>query len=373
MKFSVSSKALAAKLSAIARVINSKNALPILSDIVFSVQGEELELMGSDSENWLQAKLPINETDGQGRFCVGAHSMMEAIKSISDQPITIDVRDGRLTVTHSSGRFSLPTEEAAEFPVATSTSGANVAEASLSPEVMLVNICRSLFATASDELRPVMNGICFDFQADYLAIVASDGHKLVRSKMLSVTTEKPASFILAKKPAGILKGILKGVEGMLSIRFDEKVAVISSQEFTLTCRLIDGRYPNYNSVIPQFCPNVATVERQALAGALRRIVPFANDSSCLVRFEVKEDMMKLDAEDYDFSKTATEKVHCEYSGKSMAIGFKGSTFEELLGNLTCSQVRIELSDPSRAGLIVPVEQKEDEDVLMLIMPMLIND
>lgn len=372
MKFIVSSKALAAKLSAIARVINSKNALPILSDIVFAVNGEELELTGSDQENWLQTKLPISDVDGNGRFCVGAHGILEAIKSISDQPITIEANIGVLKVTHASGHFSLPTEEADQFPVATPPSGADVAEAALSSEVMLANISRTLFATASEELRPVMNGIYFDFLSDHLAIVASDGHKLVRNKVLSVKTEKPASFILAKKPAAILKNILKGVEGVMDIRFDSKVAVISSEDFTLTCRLIEGRYPNYNSVIPTTCPNVAVVDRQALNSALRRIIPFANDSSCMVRFEVAEDTLKLDAEDYDFSKTATEKVHCDYGGMSMAIGFKGSTFSELLDNLVSTQVRIELSDPSRAGLIVPVEQREDEDILMLVMPMLIN-
>jgi DNA polymerase-3 subunit beta len=268
--------------------------------------------------------------------------------------------------------FSLPVESADEFPQPQQIGeGANVIN--IATATLAENINRSIFATAQDELRPVMNGIYFDLTPDYLAIVASDGHKLVRNKVLNVKSEQPAAFILPKKPAALLKGVLGKQGGDVVIRFDERNAEINFEEGTIICRLIEGRYPNYNSVIPQSNPNTLTVDRLGLLAALRRVQPFSNDSSNLIRFHVENGTLQLDAEDYDFSKTATEKMSCDYNGMPMSIGFKGSSFIEILGNFDCEQVVIQLADPSRAGLVLPLEQPENQDVLMLMMPMLIND
>ena len=218
-----------------------------------------------------------------------------------------------------------------------------------------------------------MNGIYFDLTPECLAIVATDGHKLVRNKIFNISSETPASFILPKKPATLLKNLLSKDGGDVTIKFDERNAEINYGDGTITCRLIEGRYPNYNSVIPQNNPNQICIDRVALLSALRRVQPFANDSSNLIRFHIENGVLQLDAEDYDFSKTATEKMSCEYTGQPMSIGFKGSSFIEILSNFDSQEIMIHLADPSRAGLVLPSEQPENQDVLMLMMPMLIND
>ena len=239
--------------------------------------------------------------------------------------------------------------------------------------ILAENIVRSIFATAQDELRPVMNGIYFDLTTEYLAVVASDGHKLVRNKVFTIKSEQPAAFILPKKPANLLKSLLGKDGGDVTIRFDERNAEVNYGDGTIQCRLIEGRYPNYNSVIPQSNPNELHVDRLGLLAALRRVQPFANNSSNLIRFHVEGSTLQLDAEDYDFSRTATERMTCEYNGTPITIGFKGSSFIDILSNFDCPEVIIQLSDSNRAGLVIPSEQPANQDVLMLMMPMLIND
>ena len=374
MRFTVSSTALSSRLAALSRVINSKNSLPILGDFLFEVVEGRLNLTASDSEVMMKTSLELNETDGDGRFCVGNHDLLEAVKGISEQPITFDIDQNAniAKIGYQNGMFSLPVENADEYPVPQQVSD-SATTISIATSVLADNINRSLFATAQDELRPVMNGIYFDLTPDYLAVVASDGHKLVRNKVLSIRSEQPAAFILPKKPATLLKGVLGKQGGDVVIRFDDRNAEINFEEGVIICRLIEGRYPNYNSVIPQSNPNTLTVDRIGLLAALRRVQPFSNDSSNLIRFHVENGTLQLDAEDYDFSKTATEKMSCEYNGMPMSIGFKGSSFIDILSNFDCEQVVIQLADPSRAGLVVPAEQPENQEVLMLMMPMLLND
>ncbi len=374
MRFIVSSTALATRLSALARVINSKNSLPILGDFLFEIIDGRLHLTASDSEVMMKTTLELAETDCDGRFCVGNHDLLEAVKGISEQPITFEVDQtaNLAKINYQNGYFSLPVENADEFPQPQQI-GDEATVISIATPLLAENVNRSLFATAQDELRPVMNGIYFDLTPDHLAVVASDGHKLVRNKILTIHSEQPAAFILPKKPATLLKGVLGKQGGDTVIRFDERNAEINFEEGVIICRLIEGRYPNYNSVIPQGNPNHLTVDRMGLLSALRRVQPFSNDSSNLIRFHVENGTLQLDAEDYDFSKTATERMSCDYNGMPMSIGFKGSSFIEILSNFECEQVQIQLADPSRAGLVLPSEQSEGQDVLMLMMPMLLND
>ncbi len=374
MRFTVSSTALSSKLNALSRVINSKNSLPILADFVFDIQSGVLHLTASDSENVMQTYIELTESDSDGRFAIGNHDLLEAVKGFSEQPITFDVdqTSNLAKISYQNGLFSLPIENADEFPTTQSISE-GATEIVISNTLLGENINRSIFATAQDELRPVMNGIYFDLTPEYLAIVASDGHKLVRNKLLSIHSDVPAAFILPKKPASLLKNLLGRDGGDVTIRFDERNAQINYGDGIITCRLIEGRYPNYNSVIPQNNPNQLTVDRQGLLAALRRVQPFSSDSSNLIRFHVENGTLRLDAEDYDFSKTATERISCEYNGQTMSIGFKGSSFIEILSNFDCAEVNVQLADPSRAGLVLPSEQPENQDVLMLMMPMLIND
>ena len=374
MRFTVSSTALSSKLNTLSRVINSKNALPILGDFVFDINGQTLNLTASDSENTMKTSVELNENDGEGRFAIDSHSLLEAVKGFSEQPITFDAdqQSNLVKITYQNGLFSLPIENADEYP-ATPSLGDAASTIVISNQLLAENINRSIFATAQDELRPVMNGIFFDLTADCLAVVASDGHKLVRNKIFTIKSDVPASFILPKKPAALLKNILGKDGGDIIVRFDDRNAEINYGDGTLQCRLIEGRYPNYNSVIPQNNTNELRIDRGSLLSALRRVQPFANDSSNLIRFHVEGSTLQLDAEDYDFSKTATERMTCEYNGKAMSIGFKGSSFIEVLSNFDTPEVIIQLSDPSRAGLVLPSEQPENQDVLMLMMPMLIND
>ena len=374
MRFTVSSTALSSKLNALAKVINSKNSLPILADFLFDIQDNVLYLTASDSENVINTQMELTESDANGRFAINNHDLLEAIKGFSEQPITFDVnlQDNIAKISYQNGLFSLPVENADEYPQSQPiTEGINTIV--MPSNVLADNINRSLFATAQDELRPVMNGIYFDLTPEHLAVVASDGHKLVRNKVFTVQSEQPASFILPKKPAGLLKNLLQKDGGDVEIKFNERNAEINYGDGRLSCRLIEGRYPNYHSVIPQNNTNTLTVDRLALLAALRRVQPFANDSSNLIRFHVEGSTLQLDAEDFDFSKTATERMICDYNGQPMSIGFKGSAFIEILTNFDCEEVIIQLADPSRAGLVIPSEQPEGQDVLMLMMPMLLND
>ncbi len=374
MRFTVSSTTLSSKLTALSRVINAKNSLPILADFIFDIQDGILRLTASDSENVMTTELTLAENDGNGRFAIGNKDLLEAVKGFSEQPITFDVNQETniAKISYQNGMFSMPIESADEFPQVQTVSE-NAATIIMPSNLLADNLGRTLFATAQDELRPVMNGIYFDLTPECLAIVATDGHKLVRNKLLTIHSEQPAAFILPKKPATLLRNMLQKEGGDVTIRFDERNAEITYDEGNIICRLIEGRYPNYNSVIPQGNPNVLTVDRLTLLSALRRVQPFANDSSNLIRFHVEESTLQLNAEDFDFSKTATEQMTCEYNGQPMSIGFKGSSFIEILNNFECQDVTIQLADPSRAGLVLPSEQPEGQDVLMLMMPMLIND
>ncbi len=374
MRFTLSSTALSSKLGALSRVINSKNSLPILSDFVFEIENNILHLTASDSENMMKTTMELIDSDGNGTFAVGNHDLLEAVKGFSEQPITFDVnlQENIAKISYQNGMFSLPVESADEFPKAQEI-GHGAHTITISNGLLADNINRSLFATAQDELRPVMNGIYFDLKSDCLSIVASDGHRLVRNNVLTIKSDTPASFILPKKPATLLKNLLGKDGGDVTIRFDERNAEINYGDGIITCRLIEGRYPNYNSVIPQSNPNQITVDRASLLSALRRVQPFANGSSNLIRFHIENGMLQLDAEDFDFSKTATEKMSCEYNGQPMSIGFKGASFIEILNNFDCPEIIIQLADPSRAGLVLPSEQPENQDVLMLMMPMLINE
>ena len=374
MRFTLSSTALSNKLSALSKVINSKNALPILGDFVFDIQGQTLTLTASDSENTMRTTIELAESDGDGRFAIGNHDVLEAVKGFSEQPITFDVNQEQnlAKISYQNGLFSLPIENADEFPIPAPVSE-TANSITISNALLAENISRTIFATAQDELRPVMNGIYFDLTPDCLAVVASDGHKLVRNKVLTIKSDEPAAFILPKKPANLLRNLLGKDGGDVTIRFDERNAEVNYGDGILQCRLIEGRYPNYNSVIPQGNPNEIRADRLGLLAALRRVQPFANGASNLIRFHAEGTTLQLDAEDYDFSKTATERVACEYNGMPMSIGFKGSAFIEILSNFESPEVIIQLADPSRAGLVLPSEQPDNQDVLMLMMPMLIND
>lgn len=375
MRFTVSSSALSSKLNMLAKVIGSKNSLPILDCFLFQVANGEMSITASDSDNVIKSTLALTDHDGEGEFCVPNRVILDALKELPEQPLHFDVDAAgeavAIKIVYQNGLYNFTGQNAEEYPRTQSMNDA-CTTVSLPTEMLINNISRSLFATANDELRPVMNGIYFDLTADALAIVASDGHKLVRSKNFTIKSESPSAFNLPKKPASLLKNILSKDGDDAIIKFDDRSAEIQFTDGVMRCRLIDGRYPNYNSVIPNN-PNEVTVDRRSLQSALRRVLPFASESSQLIRFHIESGRFEVSSEDIDFSTSAKEQLSCEYNGSPISIGFKGSSLMEILSNLTSDNIIIQLADPSRAGIIVPAEQPENEDILMLIMPMLLND
>lgn len=374
MRFTISSTALNSRLLSLSRVINSKNTLPILDCFLFEVRGGQLIVTASDSENVMQSTMPLESFEGEGMFAVNSQTIIDAVKELPEQPLNIDINLGELKiyVTYQNGYYDFPIQNAEEYPQVQAVDEGAISM-TIDSGMLADNISRSLFATAQDELRPVMNGIYFDLTADYLAIVASDGHKLVRNKNLNIKSDAPSAFILPKKPATLLKNVLVKDGSNVMIRFDQHSAEITFTDGKLNCRLIEGRYPNYDSVIPKDNPNHIVIDRKSFIGALRRVLPFSSDSSQLIRYKVGNGQLELSAEDVDFSTRAKESITCEYEGTPMQIGFKGSSMLEILNNLQSENVAVRLADPSRAGVIEPDGQEENQEILMLIMPMLLND
>ena len=374
MKFTVSSTALFSRLQAISRVINSKNSLPILDCFLLELRDGTLFMTASDNETTLSTSIEVNQADGDGRFAVNSKTLLEALKEISEQPLHFAINPNNLeiTVQYMNGKYSLMGQNADDYPEAPSL-GENTVDLSVGTDLLLGNINRCLFATADDELRPVMNGIYFDISADDITLVASDGHKLVRCKNFQAHGEGKSAFILPKKPANMLKNLLPKEEGDVRICFDDRNATFTTDNYYLICRLIEGRYPNYNSVIPQNNPHRATIDRTGFISALRRVSVFSSQASSLIKLNLTQDTMKISAQDIDFSTSAEETVECQYDGNAMSIGFKSNFLIDILNNIASTHIIIELADPSRAGVIVPDEQSDDEDLLMLLMPMMLND
>ncbi len=374
MKFKVSSAALFSRLTSINRVLNSKNSLPILDCYLFEIEGKQMSITASDSESTIVTTVELADSEADARFCIKAKTIQDSLKEISDQPITLDVNLDTMEIQgeYQNGKFNIVGEHADEYPKPHQLDG-EAQSYEIRQSVLLSGITHSLFATADDEIRPVMTGVYFDFTPECLIFVGTDGRKLVRNKDYSVTSEVPAGFILPKKPANILKALLQKGDATAKLDFNDKMAVISTEGFTLTCRLIDGRYPNYNSVIPQNNPFKATIDRAALVSTLKRVLVFCSQSSALVKLSFKKDQLTVSGQDVDFSTSAEERLVCEYDAPNINIGFKGTLLLDILNNLDSSEIIVELADPGRAGIIKPAEQKEGEEILMLLMPMMLND
>lgn len=374
MRFVVSSSALLSRLQSVSRVSNSKNSLPILDCFLFDLVSNQLTITASDSETTMITTLEIIDSDADIRFCINSKTILDSLKEISEQPLTFEINTANMeiVVNYQNGTFSIVGQHADDYPQ-TTTLEDDATTLDISGEVLLDGINRCLFATADDELRPVMNGVYFDITENDLTFVATDGHKLVRSKNYAVHGSSQSAFILPKKPTTILKNLLPKEQGDVTIRFNDRNACVVMANYTLICRLIEGRYPNYNSVIPLNNPHRATIDRVALLSALKRVLVFSNQSSALIKLNLDNNKLVVSGQDIDFSTSAEESIVCEYNSTPMNIGFKGTFLIDILNNLTGENVIVELADPSRAGVIVPAEQQENEDVLMLLMPMMLND
>ena len=374
MKFIVSSTALLSHLQAISRVINSKNSMAILDNFLFRLEGNTLTMTASDQETTMTTEIEVLEAEGQGLFAVSAKILLEPLKELPDQPLTFEINDENLEIFlyFQNGKYNFIGVNGDEYPQKSPLS-ADAKTLQMPAQVLLNGINRTLFATGDDELRPIMNGIYIDIHPEDIIFVASDSHKLVRCKNDSIQSGLTSSFILPKKPATLLKNILPKESGDVSITFDDKNAVFALSNFVLNCRLIEGSYPNSASVIPQNNPNRIIVDRAVFVNVLRRVSVFSDQASNLVKLQLRDNQIKVSAQDIDFSTSAEENVSCNYTGDPMGIGFKSTFLIEILSNISSQEVTIELSDPSRAGLILPVENQPNEDLLMLLMPMMLTD
>ncbi len=375
MKFVVSSMELLGHLQAISRVISSKNTLPILDNFLFSLEEGKLEITASDLESTLITQVSLENTDGSGVIAIPARILNDTLKEFPDIPLTFEINVETLTIVIQSenGKFSIMGQNGAEFPQMPVIKDDQKQHLELDKDLILTAISKTLFATADDELRPVMNGIFLELSPDDITFVASDAHKLVRYKRTDASAGAASSFILPKKPAALLKNILPKEENNIVLEFDDRNASFTLTNYKLVCRLVEGNYPSYNSVIPTGNPFKVTIDRLAMYNTLKRVSVFSNQASNLVKLAFKGNLLDVSAQDIDFSISANERLSCQYDGEDMEIGFKSTFLIEILANLTSDEVILELSDPTRAGILLPSESgNENEDTLMLLMPMMIN-
>lgn len=374
MKFIVSSTTLYNHLQTVSRVINSKNSLPILDCFMFELEDGTLTITASDSDTTMTTSVEVNDSDANGRFAVTAKTLLDALKEVPEQPLTfsIDMSSFEIIVIYQNGKYNFVGQSADEYPLNSEVSDGAL-RLQMDTDILLNGINKCIFATADDELRPVMNGIYFDITTENITFVASDGHKLVRCATTAVTSSDRGAFILPKKPASLLKNILPKEAGVVVVEFDDRNAVFTLERFRLVCRLIEGRFPSYNSVIPHNNPHKVTVDRMQFIGALRRVSIFSSAASSLIKIKLDNNSIVVSAQDIDFSTSAEETQVCQYDGTPMSIGFKSTFLLDILNNISSDEVVIELADPSRAGVIIPSQQEENEDLLMLLMPMMLNE
>ena len=374
MNFIVSSSQLTSHLQAISRVINSKNTITVLECFLFEFEGNTLKLTASDNDNTLNTSFEVTECSEDFRFAISSKILLVSLKEISEQPVRfeIDKETLEITIYYQNGKYSMVGVNADEYPSAPAM-GENSVRLSMPADVLASGISASLFAAADDEIRPVMCGIYFDLTPESVTMLASDGHKLSRCRDFSVKGAEKSAFILPKKPANLLKNLLAKESGNETmIEFDDRFAVFALENYKLVCRLIEGRYPNYNSVIPQNNPRKITADRAAMLGALRRVALFSSQVS-LVKLHIQDGNMVISAQNNDFSTFAEESLVCSYDGAPMNIGFSASFLIDILNNIPGAEVVIELADPSRAGVMVPAEQVGQQELLMLLMPMMLTE
>lgn len=394
MKFSLSSSELAERLQAIGKVINTKNQMSILDCFLFEVSGDTLKITASDNENTLVTTLKINEAGEDFRFAINAKTVLDAVKGIPEQPVTfnVDMQNFNTTVNYQNGHFSLVSQNADEYPSYTDFPE-DSAEIKVDSKLLLDSVGRALFATApTDSAHPVMSGVLFDItqkdetnnEGANVSIVASDGRKLEYTRWANENNVQAGQYVLSNKPALLLRSLLARESGEITMRFAKEKAEVRMNTFSMTCRLIDGKFPAYNKVVPKNNPNRLTVNRMAFINMLRRVLVFSDVVSSLVKLHMEADQLVTSVQNIDYSLSAEESMICEYDGMPMNIGFKGTTLVDFLNNIECENIEFQIADQSRAVIIVPSPQpnavkdddgnaKSKEEIVMLLMPSIIND
>lgn len=373
MKFSVSSSALLSLLATTGKVISNKNTLPILDYFLMELNGNELKVTTSDLETTLIGSITVDSVESEGTIAAPAKLMLDSLKEFSELPLTIDVNDKNweIRINWKSGSLSIPGASAVSYPAVPQLS-AEKKELRLDVDLLVNGINKTIFATADDELRPVMNGIYINLAPGSLTFVGTDAHKLVKYES-EAGNEVTASFILPKKPANLLKSVLLKEDDAIEVSFDSKNAMFKLRSHTLVCRLIEGNYPNYNAVIPANNPNKVLVDRIELVNGIKRVAVCSNPTTNLIRMDIGNNKIDLTAQDIDFSVSANETISCSYDGEAISIGFKSTFLVEILSNMETPTVVVELADSTRAGVFKPIyDDKQPSATLMLLMPMMIN-
>ncbi len=374
MKFTVSSSALLSLLATTGKVISNKNTLPILDYFLMELNGKTLKVTTSDLETTLTGSIEVDSVESEGTIAAPVKLMLDSLKEFPEQPLEIDVNDKNwvILINWNSGSLSLPGASAVSYPAVPQLSPERK-ELKLNVDTLVNGINKTIFATADDELRPVMNGIFFNLAPSALTFVGTDAHKLVKYEA-EIENGGTAAFILPKKPANLLKSVLLKEEDDIEIAFDSKNAVFKLKNHTLICRLIEGNYPNYNAVIPADNPNKVLVDRIELINGIRRVAVCSNPTTNLIRMNISDNKIGLTAQDLDFSVSANETISCSYDGQPIPIGFKSTFLVEILSNIDTPTVVIELADSTRAGVFKPMyDDKQTSTTLMLLMPMMLND
>ena len=371
MKFIVSSSQLLKQLQVLGGVINSNNTLPILDNFLFEVSENQLKISASDLETTMSAVVTI-ESDTSGSIAISARLLLDTLKTFPDQPLTFKTEgDSIIEISSDQGKYDMAYFGGDEFPK--SVSLPSPSKTIIPSNILATAISKTIFAAGNDDLRPVMSGVFFQFSSQNLTFVATDAHKLVKYTRTDVTADKTAEFIMPKKPLNLLKGVLSGEEDV-TIEYNDANAKFTFENFVLICRLIDGKYPNYEAVIPKENPNKLTVDRASFQNSVRRVSIFSSKTTHQIRLKMAGTELNISAEDLDFSNKADERLSCDYQGDDMQIGFNSRFLSEMLSNLTSSEVLIEMSLPNRAGILTPIDgTDEGEKITMLVMPVMLNN
>ena len=374
MKFILSSLKLLKAIQALSGVINSSNTLPILDDFLFDINEDELKITASDLETTMTVSIKPDMVEGKGQVTIPARLLIDVMKNFPDIPVSFNIDEATLAIeiTTGEGRYKMVGHKSDEFPQVPVIAEPSVWD--IPADVLACGFEKTIFATGSDEIRPIMTGVYMAMSDTCLTFVATDAHKLVRYRRMDVKSDAAASFIVPKKPINQLKNILAGrADEPVHVEFNNTNASFTFGEYKLICRLIEGRYPNYEAVIPTTNPNKLIVDRQLLNAAIKRVAIFSSKATHQIRFKISGQELVLTAEDLDYSNEAKERLTCNYTGEDMEIGFSSKFFQEMLANLSQTEIQLEMSAPNRAGIITPVDnQNADEDILMLLMPVMLN-
>lgn len=372
MKFIVNSSALLKQLQQINGVINSNTVLPILEDFLFEIEKNKLTVVATDLETVMKVNLDLNlEAKETGKVCIPAKILMDTLKNISDQPLNFNIdKNYSIEITSSNGKYKVMGENPDNFPKEPQTEDSNSFTMTSSALVTAIN--KSIFAVSNDDLRPAMTGVYFELDKKGINFVATDAHRLVKYTLSNVNCPKKDSFIVPKKPLNLLKGALPDNDDELTVSYNSNHLFVVHGSTELVCRLIDARFPDYKVVIPTDNPYKMVINRNEFQNALRRVSVFSNKSTNQIALQISGSQLQLTAQDVDFSNEGNERMACQYDGEDLQIAFNAKFLIEMLNGADTEEVNLELSSPTKAGIIKPSEQSENENLLMLVMPLMLN-